>query len=127
MGENGITAREKLFPTGVVNVTGGSFTTDGTLWLSYDGEGVLEVGPNGTVTAANVTLTNTTAALTGGADLAAKVRFTCGPQGVGTLDASGTFTIGPGATLEVDSTAPPGGSSPHHAGSLPSGGVARNP
>ena len=57
MGENGITAREKPFPTGVVNVT------DGTLWLSYDGEGVLEVGPNGTVTAANVTLTNTPAAL----------------------------------------------------------------
>ena len=90
---------------GLLRVAGGSFTTDGTLWLSYDGEGVLEIGPSGTLTAANVTLTNTPAALTGGSDLTAKVRFTCGPQGVGTLDASGTFTIGPGATLEVDSTA----------------------
>ena len=66
---------------------------------------MLEVGPNGAVTAANVTLTNTPAALTGGADLAAKVKFTCGPQGVGTLTTAGALTIGPGAMLEVDSTA----------------------
>ena len=57
------------------------------------------------MTAANVTLTNTPAALTGGADHAAKVKFTCGPQGVGTLTTVGALTIGPGATLEVDSTA----------------------
>ena len=90
---------------GLLRVAGGSFTTDGTLWLSQDGAGVLEVGPAGSVTAANVTLTNTPAALTGGADLAAKVKFTCGPQGVGTLTTAGALTIGPGATLEVDSTA----------------------
>ena len=90
---------------GLLRVAGGSFATDGTLWVSQDGEGVLEVGPNGSVTAANVTLTNTPAALTGGADLAAKVKFTCGPQGVGTLTTAGALTIGPGATLEVDSTA----------------------
>ena len=75
------------------------------MWLSQDGEGVLEIGPEGSVTAANMTLTNTPAALTGSADLAAKVRFTFGPQGVGTLAATGALTIGPGATLEVDSTA----------------------
>ena len=90
---------------GLLRVAGGSFSTDGTLWVSQDGEGVLEVGPNGSVTAANVTLTNTPAALTGGADLAAKVKFTCGPQGVGTLTTVGALTIGPGAMLEVDSTA----------------------
>ena len=90
---------------GLLRVAGGSFATDGTLWLSQDGEGVLEVGPSGAVTAANVTLTNTPAALTGGADLAAKVQFTCGPQGVGAVTTAGAMTIGPGATLEVDSTA----------------------
>ena len=90
---------------GLLRVAGGSFSTDGTLWVSQDGEGVLEVGPSGAVTAANVTLTNTPAALTGGADLAAKVKFTCGPQGVGTLATAGALTIGPGAMLEVDSTA----------------------
>ena len=90
---------------GLLRVAGGSFSTAKTLWVSQDGAGVLEIGPAGSVTAANVTLTNTPAARTGGADLAAKVRFTCGPQGVGTLTAAGAFTIGPGATLEVDSTA----------------------
>ena len=90
---------------GLLRVAGGSFATEGTLWLSQDGEGTLEVGPGGTVTAANVTLTNTPAALTGGADLAAKVRFAFGPQGVGTLTTPGALTIGPGATLEVDSSA----------------------
>jgi hypothetical protein len=90
---------------GLLRVAGGSFTAEKTLWLSYDGEGVLEIGPNGSVTAADVTLTNTPAALTGGADLAAKVKFACGPQGVGTLTTTGALTIGPGATLEVDSTA----------------------
>ncbi|MBQ6338440.1 MAG: hypothetical protein IJI36_04770 [Kiritimatiellae bacterium] len=90
---------------GLLRVAGGSFATEGTLWLSQDGEGVLEIGPSGAVTAANVTLTNTPAALTGDADLAAKVRFAFGPQGVGTLTAAGALTIGPGATLEVDATA----------------------
>ncbi len=90
---------------GLLRVAGGSFATEGTLWLSQDGEGTLEVGPGGTVTAANVTLTNTPAALTGSADLAAKIRFTFGPQGVGTLATAGALTIGPGATLEVDSSA----------------------
>ncbi len=90
---------------GLLRVAGGSFATEGTLWLSQDGEGVLEIGPAGAVTAANMTLTNTPAALTGSTDLAAKVRFTFGPQGVGTLTATGALTIGPGATLEVDSTA----------------------
>ena len=90
---------------GLLRVAGGSFATDGTLWVSQDGEGVLEVGPSGAVTAANVTLTNTPAALTGGADLAAKVRFNANAQGLGTVAVSGALTIGPGATLEVDSTA----------------------
>ena len=90
---------------GLLRVAGGSFATDGTLWVSQDGQGILEVGPNGTVTAAGLALTNTPAALTGGADLAAKVKFTCGPQGVGTVTTTGALTIGPGATLEVDSTA----------------------
>ena len=90
---------------GLLRVAGGAFATEGTLWLSQDGEGVLEIGPTGTVTAANVTLTNTPAALTGDADLAAKVKFTFGQHGVGTLTTAGALTIGPGATLEVDATA----------------------
>ena len=90
---------------GLLRVAGGAFATEGTLWLSQDGEGTLEIGPAGTVTAANITLTNTPAALTGDADLAAKVKFTCGPQGVGTLTTAGTLTIGPGVTLEVDASA----------------------
>ncbi len=90
---------------GLLRVAGGSFTTDGTLWVSQDGQGVLEVGPSGTVTAAGLALTNTPAALTGGADLAAKVRFNANAQGLGTVAVSGALTIGPGATLEVDSTA----------------------
>ena len=90
---------------GLLRVAGGSFATDGTLWLSQDGEGTLEVGPNGTVSAAGLALTNTPAALTGGADLAAKVRFNANAQGLGTVAVSGALTIGPGATLEVDSTA----------------------
>ena len=90
---------------GLLRVAGGTFSTEKTLWVSQGGAGVLEIGPAGSVTAANVTLTNTPAVLTGGADLAAKVRFTFGPQGVGTVTTSGALTIGPGATLEVDSTA----------------------
>ncbi len=90
---------------GLLRVAGGSFATDGTLWVSQDGEGTLEVGPNGTVTAAAMTLTNTLAALTGGADLAAKVRFAGTAQGFGTVTVSGALTIGPGATLEVDASA----------------------
>ena len=90
---------------GLLRVAGGSFATDGTLWVSQDGQGVLEVGPNGTVTAAGLALTNTPAALTGGADLAAKVRFAANAQGLGTVAVSGALTIGPGVTLEVDSTA----------------------
>ena len=90
---------------GLLRVAGGSFATDGTLWVSQDGEGTLEVGPNGTVTAAAMTLTNTPAALTGGADLAAKMRFAGSAQGFGAVTISGALTIGLGATLEVDSTA----------------------
>ena len=90
---------------GLLRVAGGSFSTEKTLWVSQDGAGVLEIGPAGTVTAANVAFTNTPAALTGSADLAAKVRFTFGSQGVGTVTTSGALTIGPGATLEVDSSA----------------------
>ena len=90
---------------GLLRVAGGSFATEGTLWLSQDGEGVLEIGPAGTVTATNVTFTNTPAALTGNTDLAAKVRFAFGPQGVGTLTTPGALMIGPGAALEVDSSA----------------------
>ena len=90
---------------GLLRVAGGSFSTDGTLWLSQDGEGTLEIGPAGSLTAANVTLTNTPAALTGGADLAAKVRFAGSAQGFGTVAVSGALTIGPGATLEVDASA----------------------
>ena len=90
---------------GLLLVAGGSFSTEKTLWVSQDGAGVLEIGPAGSVTAANVAFTNTPAALTGGTDLAAKVRFTCGPASVGTVSTPGVLTIGPGATLEVDSTA----------------------
>ena len=90
---------------GLLRVAGGSFATDGTLWVSQDGEGTLEVGPNGTVTAAGLALTNTPAALTGGADLAAKVRFDANAQGFGSVAVSGALTIGPGATLEVDASA----------------------
>ena len=90
---------------GLLRVAGGSFATDGTLWVSQDGEGTLEVGPSGTVTAAGLALTNTPAALTGGADLAAKVRIAANAHGVGSVDVSGALTIGPGAALEVDSTA----------------------
>ena len=64
-----------------------------------------EMGPSGTVTAAGLALTNTPAALTGGADLAAKVRFAANAQGLGAVTVSGALTIGPGVTLEVDSTA----------------------
>ena len=42
---------------------------------------------------------------TGGADLAAKVKFTCGSQDVGTLTTTGALPIGPGSTLEVDASA----------------------
>ena len=90
---------------GLLRVAGGSFATDGTLWLSQDGEGTLEVGPSGTVTAAAMTLTNTPAALTGGAGLAAKVKFAGSAQGFGNVAVSGALTIGPGATLEVDASA----------------------
>lgn len=91
--------------SGLLRVAGGSFTTAQTLWISQDGAGVLEVGPSGTVTAANVTLTNTPAARTGGADLAAQVKFTAGAQSTGLVAVSDKLTIGPGVALEVDSTA----------------------
>ncbi len=86
-------------------MTNGRFDSADTLWVSQDGQGTLEIGPAGAVSAKNVVLTNTPAALTGAGDLAAKLAFTFDANGVGSLTVTNKLTIGTGVTMAVDSTA----------------------
>ena len=90
--------------TGLLRVTNGRFDSANTIWVSQDGQGTLEIGPAGAVSANNVILTNTPAALTGAGDLAAKLKFTLGESGAGSLTVTNKLTIGQGVTLEVDAT-----------------------
>ena len=84
---------------GVENAGAGVHDPHAATWVDLTGHGNDGTVGSGITWAANGWV------CTGGADLAAKVRFTCGPQGVGTVTTAGALTIGPGATLEVDSTA----------------------
>ena len=90
--------------TGLLRVTNGRFDSADTLWVSQDGQGTLEIGPTGAVSANDVVLTNTPAALTGAGDLAAKLKFTFDANGTGSLTVTNKLTIGRGVTLEVDAT-----------------------
>ena len=90
---------------GLLRVTNGRFDSADTIWVSQDGQGTLEIGPSGTVSANDVVLTNTPAALTGAGDLAAKLAFTFDANGVGSLTVTNKLTIGTGVTMEVDATA----------------------
>ncbi|MBQ7190780.1 MAG: hypothetical protein IJR99_15325 [Kiritimatiellae bacterium] len=90
--------------TGLLRVANGNFGTPNSIWVSQDGQGTLEIGPHGSVDANNVILTNTTAALTDGPDLAAKLAFTIDESGAGSLTVTNALTIGAGVTLDVDAT-----------------------
>ena len=90
--------------TGLLRVDAGTFDSANTIWVSQDGQGTLEIGPAGAVSANDVVLTNTPAALTGTTDLAAKLKFTLGESGAGSLVVTNMLTIGQGVTLEVDAT-----------------------
>ena len=90
---------------GLLRVTNGRFDSADTIWVSQDGQGTLEIGPAGAVSANDVVLTNTPAALTGAGDLAAKLKFTFDANGTGSLTVTNKLTIGQGVTLEVDATA----------------------
>ncbi len=91
--------------TGLLRVTNGRFDSANTIWVSQDGQGTLEIGPAGAVSANDVVLTNTPAALTGAGDLAAKLAFTFDANGVGSLTVTNKLTIGTGVTMDVDATA----------------------
>ena len=91
--------------TGLLRVTNGRFDSADTLWVSQDGQGTLEIGPAGAVSANDVVLTNTPAALTGTTDMAARLKFTFDAHGVGSLTVTNKLTIGTGVTMEVDATA----------------------
>lgn len=81
---------------GLLKVTGGSFSTTGSLILGADGDGVLDLGPTGTVTAANVVLSNATSSV---------VKFVFDEKGTGFLKATGVLKIAEGAKLEIDARA----------------------
>ena len=86
---------------GMLKVTGGSFTvTNNTLTVGGNGTGTLTIGSNGVCFAKDIVFTN---------NAASTLRCELGPAGLGTLTASGTLSIYPGAKLEVDSTAYQGG------------------
>ena len=90
--------------TGLLRVAAGRFDTAGSIWVSQDGQGTLEIGPAGQVSANNVILTNTVAELTGTVDLAAKLAFVLDEDGAGLLTVTNALTIGQGVTMEVDAT-----------------------
>ncbi|MDA3923959.1 MAG: hypothetical protein PF904_04580 [Kiritimatiellae bacterium] len=81
---------------GLLKVAGGSFATTGNLILGADGDGVLELGPTGTVTAANVVFSNATSSV---------VKFMFDEKGTGLLTTSGALQVAEGAKLEIDSRA----------------------
>ena len=85
--------------TGLLRVTNGRFDSADTLWVSQDGQGTIEIGPAGAVSANDVVLTNTPAALTGAGDLAAKLKFTFDANGTGSLTVTNKLTIGQGVTM----------------------------
>jgi hypothetical protein len=83
--------------TGLLKVTGGSFTvTNNTLTVGGNGTGTLVIGAAGTCFAKDLVFTNNTAST---------LRFELGAAGVGTLKASGNLAVYPGAKLEVDASA----------------------
>ena len=86
---------------GTLRLDGGSFTvTNQNLSLGRYGSGTLIIGTNGVCSAKDIVLTNNTQST---------LRFELGTAGPGTLVASGSLAIYPGAKLEVDSRAYQGG------------------
>jgi len=81
---------------GLLKVAGGTLSTTGSLIVGADGDGVLELGPTGTVTAANVVLSNATSSV---------VRFVFDEKGTGQLKATGALKIAEGAKIEIDARA----------------------
>jgi len=82
---------------GTLRIDSGSFAvTNANLYLGRNGTGTLVIGTNGVCTAKDVSL---------GTNTQSTVRFEFGPDGTGTLTASGKLTVGESSKLEVDTTA----------------------
>lgn len=82
---------------GTLSVVGGSFKTSGSIVLSADGTGFLEVGPNAQIEAANVVLSNGTCSAK-----TSTLKFVCGESGAGKIKVSDHVDVAPGSKLKVD-------------------------
>lgn len=78
---------------GLLQVSGGAFTTDGDVMVGGNGSGTLAIGSNGVCTVRDLVLTNNTAGT---------LRFVPGPGTLGTLKVNGNLYISPDAKLQVD-------------------------
>lgn len=81
--------------TGIVRVTDGTLDVTKAITLGERGTGVLEVGSNGVVRATTMTLKN---------NVASKLSFKFGEDGIGSVTLTGALTVEPGAELELDFT-----------------------
>ena len=90
---------------GVLRIDGGLFTiTEANLYLGSFGSGTLVIGAQGSCSAKDIVLRDNTSST---------LRFEFGTDGGGTLTAEGSLQVGPGAKLEVDTTAYRGSASHH--------------
>ena len=98
--------------TGTLRVDGGSFRVDQEVYSGVEGNGVIAIGPSGTLDLrGDVILSNATT--TAGLDFprTSQVTFTFGPDGCGCIDftqaakGKGVITAEAGAKLTVDATA----------------------
>ena len=87
---------ETTASTGIVEAVDGTLRVSKDITLGLKGTGVLSIGSNGVVTARSLILTN---------GVAAKVSFTFGSNGIGSVKLSDTLVLSQGASLEVDASA----------------------
>ena len=83
---------ERHDAVGQLTVAGGTLTAVNPIYVGTDGSGTLEIGPEGSLTAKAIVLSNQTASV---------ARFVFGANGVGTAR-TGRLVIAEGAKLEVD-------------------------
>jgi hypothetical protein len=93
----GVQSYSRAGGVGLLKVTGGTFTvTNNTLTVGGYGTGTLTVGAAGVCFAKDIVFTNNTQST---------LRCELDAAGLGTLKASGSLSIYPGAKLEVDASA----------------------
>ena len=90
---------------GTLSVSGGEFKAAKNIFVSFGGYGTLEIGAAGLVEATqNIYFTNSVDAVGGGV-APAKIKFTLGPDGCGSVRAGGVCQIAEDAEIEIDASA----------------------